>query len=81
MADKLNLTAKGFAEFRAVNEDMDMKQTTRIMAALSSYEDGRRTARFVALSMGLLSASYSCCNPFLMIRGATRADNGPQTFR
>jgi hypothetical protein len=38
MADKVNLTAKGFAEFRAVNEDMDMKQTTRVMAALSSYE-------------------------------------------
>ena len=64
MADKLNLTAKGFAEFRAVNEDMDIKQTTQIMAALSSYDDGRRTARFVALSMGLLLASYSCYNPF-----------------
>ena len=27
MADKLNLTAKRFAEFRAVKEDMNMKQT------------------------------------------------------
>ena len=27
MVDKLNLTAKGFAEFRGVNEDMDMKRT------------------------------------------------------
>jgi hypothetical protein len=46
MADKLNLTAKRFAEFRAVNEDMNMKQTF-----------GGRTG------------------------SATRADNGPQTFR
>ena len=46
MADKLNFDGKGFAEFRAVNEDMDMKRTF-----------GGRT------------------------ESATRADNGPQTFR